>query len=603
MPIKILFLGANPKTQTSLRLDQEVRELEEGLQRSKNRDRFTFLFRWAARPRDVRRSILEFNPDIVHFTGHGEATAIVFENEMGESQFVSNEALAALFELFSHSVKCVVLNACYSESQARAIAQHIPFVVGIRSGISDRAAIEFAIGFYDALGAGKSIDFAYKLGCNAIQLEGISEDLAPILIKNKIFSQTKFLEKVSAIEDNTQEDSLSQQPAKPFEFIKSPYRSGNLIQELEQGNTKMFFGRDETILRLKQILIDHDDSLIILYGQRRTGKSCLMKYIQKKKIFEPNLAVIFTDMQGLSSEQRFYESVLSQIQAITQANQQINIDVNSFDDFSDSLNTLLQRVSTGILIMIDELECINNKHFKYTSISGGHEFLQRIRSLIQHTPLVKFALAGTDGLRAMINDYHNPLFKAGRALHIAFLHSQDARNLITKPLADTVSYTEEAITLIQDATFNHPYFIQCICQRLIDILNENERYLITDIDVKQAIDDLQKTETDMFEYVWEITNQTEHITLSIIAQEIKGRTWISIDQIEKILADNNYQIQGDILDTSIKKLIQKDIVLESNSGLEYTIPIGLLRTWLQRYKPLSRVRREFSVYQRESLSS
>ncbi|MGK7895330.1 MAG: TIR domain-containing protein [Xenococcus sp. (in: cyanobacteria)] len=390
---------------------------------------------------------------------------------------------------------------------------------------------------------------------------------------------------------------------KKFEFIKSPYRSGNLIQELEQGNTKMFFGRDETIQQLKQILIDHDDSLVILYGQRRTGKSCLMKYIQKRKIFEPNLTVIFLDMQGLSSEQRFYESVLSQIQAITRVSQKINIYVNEFDDFADSLNTLLQGVSTGILIMIDELESITNKHFKYTSISDGYEFLQRIRSLIQHTPLVKFVLAGTDGLRAMINDYHNPLFKAGRTLHIAFLHSQDARNLIIKPLADTVSYTDDAITLIQDATFNHPYFIQCICQRLIDILNEDERYFITNTDVQQAIDDLQKTETDMFEYVWEITDQIEHITLSIIAQEIKGRTWISIDQIEKTLANNNYQIKEYILDTSIKTLIQKDIVLESNSGLEYTIPIGLLRTWLQIHKPLSRVRREVSAYQRESLPS
>ena len=602
-PIKILILATNPKTTTGLRLEEEVRELKESFRRSMQREQFDLYAIWATRPRDVIRAILDFDPDIVHFTGHGEETAIVFENETGESQFVSDEALADLFKLFSNSVKSVVLNACYSESQARAIAQHIPFVVGTRSGIGNRAAIEFAIGFYDALGAGKSIDFAYRLGLNAIQLLGIPGDLAPILINNKIFSKIESPEQVSTIEVIKQEVNLPQQYVKPFEFIKSPYRSGNLIQELEQGNTEMFFGRDETILQLKQILIDHDDSLVILYGQRRTGKSCLMKYIQKKKIFETNLAVIFTDMQGLLSEQRFYESVLSQIQETIQANQKINTHVNSFDDFADSLNTLLQRVSTGILIMIDELECITNKHFKYTSISDGYEFLQRIRSLIQHTPLVKFALAGTNGLRAMINDYQNPLFKAGRTLHIAFLHSQDARNLIIKPLVDTVSYTEEAITLIQEATFNHPYFIQCLCQRLIDILNENERYLITETEVKQAIDDLQKIETDMFEYVWEITDQIDHIALSIIAQEIKGRTWISIDQIEKILTDNNYQIQGYILDTSIKKLIQKDIVIESNSGLEYTIPIGLLRTWLQRYKPLSRVRREFSVYQRESLPS
>jgi hypothetical protein len=36
--------------------------------------------------------------------------------------------------------------------------------------IGDKAAIEFAVGFYDALGAGKSIEFAYKLGCQLIRM-------------------------------------------------------------------------------------------------------------------------------------------------------------------------------------------------------------------------------------------------------------------------------------------------------------------------------------------------------------------------------------------------------------------------------------------------
>jgi hypothetical protein len=47
-----------------------------------------------------------------------------------------------------------VLNACCSATQAEAITQHIPYVVGMKRAIGDRVAIEFAIGFYDALLAG-----------------------------------------------------------------------------------------------------------------------------------------------------------------------------------------------------------------------------------------------------------------------------------------------------------------------------------------------------------------------------------------------------------------------------------------------------------------
>jgi hypothetical protein len=65
--------------------------------------------------------------------------------------------------------------------QAAAISQHIPYVIGMNQAIGDRAAIEFAVGFYDALGAGRSVEFAYELGCSAIGMAGISEQLTPVL--------------------------------------------------------------------------------------------------------------------------------------------------------------------------------------------------------------------------------------------------------------------------------------------------------------------------------------------------------------------------------------------------------------------------------------
>ena len=92
---------------------------------------------------------------------------------------ISTEALAELFELCADHIECVLLNACYSEVQATAIAQHINYVIGMSQSIGDRAAIKFATGFYDALGAGKTIEIAFKFGCNAIHTENIPEYLIP----------------------------------------------------------------------------------------------------------------------------------------------------------------------------------------------------------------------------------------------------------------------------------------------------------------------------------------------------------------------------------------------------------------------------------------
>jgi len=48
--------------------------------------------------------------------------------------------------------------------------------------IGDRAAIEFAVAFYDALGAGRDLEFAYQLGRSAIGMAGSADSHVPELI-------------------------------------------------------------------------------------------------------------------------------------------------------------------------------------------------------------------------------------------------------------------------------------------------------------------------------------------------------------------------------------------------------------------------------------
>lgn len=200
---KILFLAANPKGTARLRLDEELREIETGLQLALNRDRFILEHKWAVRSRDVQRAILNFDPQIVHFSGHGvENEGLIFEDNAGREKFVDVEGLAGLFEVFDEQVECVVLNVCHSKVQAEAIAQHINYVIGMNRQIGDRAAIEFSVAFYDALAAGKSVEFAHKYGCAAIRLAGIPEELTPILIKNPNLSNVA-----------TQPDTSKEQPS------------------------------------------------------------------------------------------------------------------------------------------------------------------------------------------------------------------------------------------------------------------------------------------------------------------------------------------------------------------------------------------------------
>jgi tetratricopeptide (TPR) repeat protein len=180
-PEKILIFTANPLSYTRLRIDEEVRTIQNALRGS--RKVFDVQLVLAARSEELRHEILYKKPAYVHFCGHGAPGGIVLDDNV-----VSAEALAGLFKLFSAHVRCVVLNACFSSRQAHAIVAHVEHVVGMSAEIEDEAAIAFAAAFYDTLGAGQTVDFAFEAGVNGIQLAGKKGHLTPQLLSRTVLA-------------------------------------------------------------------------------------------------------------------------------------------------------------------------------------------------------------------------------------------------------------------------------------------------------------------------------------------------------------------------------------------------------------------------------
>lgn len=205
----ILFLAANPSGIDRWALDREARAIQMELERSGYRDCFKFETRWAAEALDLLRELRRLRPTVVHFSGrfgpvalggNGPATTphpivtgtlgpdpteprhgVFFQGADGRSQLVPTQALEDVFDAAGASVKVVVLNACYSETQAEALVTHVDCVIGMGGPLRDEAARNFAIGFYGALGECESVATAYKQGRAAISLEGLRGADAPQL--------------------------------------------------------------------------------------------------------------------------------------------------------------------------------------------------------------------------------------------------------------------------------------------------------------------------------------------------------------------------------------------------------------------------------------
>lgn len=180
---RILVLAANPADTSPLQLAKEVHDIKEGLLRSRHRDEFEFLTEWTVSARGLRRALLDHRPEFIHFCGHGNKRGIALEDESGATQRVGTDALAELFSHFASHLRCVLLNSCDSQPQAEAISQVIPYAIGMRGKVEDESAVEFAVGFYDAVGAGRTIDDAFALGRNAIHSIGSPDHSRPVLYR------------------------------------------------------------------------------------------------------------------------------------------------------------------------------------------------------------------------------------------------------------------------------------------------------------------------------------------------------------------------------------------------------------------------------------
>lgn len=181
--VKILFLAANASAERPLRLDEEYRAVEQRLRATRYRDAFELVSCWALRPDDLRTSLLEHRPAIVHFAGHGDAEADLWLlDERGGKAPLPAEILASIFRAMSDDVRLVVLNACFAAEIADALGESVGLAIGMQSAIGDRAAIEFAGAFYESLGYGCPVREAFDLAVAALKVSAPAQANIPRLL-------------------------------------------------------------------------------------------------------------------------------------------------------------------------------------------------------------------------------------------------------------------------------------------------------------------------------------------------------------------------------------------------------------------------------------
>lgn len=192
--LRVLYLTANPEaTETTvvgsdgsvqqvgtwLRVDQEVRQVQQTLRGSKYRDLVEVHHAPAATAEDLMDGLNDRRPHIVHFSGHANALGLLMENGAGDQDGddVEFNLLARILAATDEPPRLVVLNACESLDGAEELLPTVPIVIGMSDSINDTSAIVFAASFYAAIASAQSVASALeqaKLRMEMASLEGSS---------------------------------------------------------------------------------------------------------------------------------------------------------------------------------------------------------------------------------------------------------------------------------------------------------------------------------------------------------------------------------------------------------------------------------------------
>lgn len=384
----------------------------------------------------------------------------------------------------------------------------------------------------------------------------------------------------------------------PFQFIPNPYVVGTPLRT----GSPLFVGREDQIAYVQKHLHAAHRNNLVLMGQRRTGKTSLLKQLLAR--LDDAFLPIYLDGQALGLDPglpNFFLAVATEIMFALE-DRGFQIEAIKPEDFAERPAAtfeyqFLSRVRAAIgarhlLIMLDEFEELEAAVRRGSLDASIFGFL---RHLIQHTEGLSVIFCGTHHVEELSGEYWSVLANNSLYRHVGFLDQPEALRLIQDPVADYgMRYDDLALDKIWRMTAGHPYFLQMLCHALVQSHNRTQRSYMTIADVNAALDDLMATGEAHFVYLWTESTPDERLVLAALSRQTPPAAQVTPDELMVYLAERGYTIEQHELTTALDRLTRRDILRPANDHSlaradVYGWRLGLLGLWVERYQSLSRV--------------
>jgi hypothetical protein len=260
--------------------------------------------------------------------------------------------------------------------------------------------------------------------------------------------------------------------------IDSPYIIGVPLTEQQE----VFVGRADISARIEQLLLDRRRPPLLLYGQRRMGKTSLLNNLGR--LLPSTIIPLFVDLQGPAAQSSDHIGLLYNLgRGMIESAQRRrglalpplsrdSLAADPFTRFDEWLNEVEAALGqSAALLTLDEFEALDS------AISRGRfeeeRVLGMLRNLIQHRPRFKVLLAGSHTLDEL-QRWASYLINV-QVVQIDYLKDPEARQLVERPVKNfALRYEPEASQRVLDLTRGHPFLIQLLCAEIVALKNEQQ---------------------------------------------------------------------------------------------------------------------------------
>jgi outer membrane protein assembly factor BamB len=377
-----------------------------------------------------------------------------------------------------------------------------------------------------------------------------------------------------------------------FRQIPNPYSTGTPAYDSD-----LFYGREHDMALLKDNLTRDVKSVVVLYGQRRSGKTSLLVQLVNFFSLEAHIAVML-DMQAVSYRASI-ENVLRRVaHSIEQAMRRKDLVVAApeLDDFKDdpiyTFNAFLDQIEERLagrklILLIDEFEVLEEQVLKGQL---QPEIFEYLRDIVQHRQNINFLFSGTHKITEHTQWYHSVFFNIALHHRLTRLPAEAAEALIQKPVAGYLEYEPLTIQKIRRLTADQPYLIHLICRAIVDYCNARHKTYVTVNDVNIIHDQVMRTGRHHFEWLWEQIKPQERVLVAVIAERCKedGR-WLPLAEIEESYSRYGILYGKDRILETLRVLIDADIIESEYEDIRksrFRIPVGLTRGWMLKEHPV-----------------